>query len=400
MKYAPGIFLIVSLFCAPATAGVIDDSMDTAGEWWDHTREYAGSAMDQARRLWRDEQQEHARLWESLMPRLDRLVTLQDRHRELPESAWFGEDRETNQAEMDRLLDDAALILTGDNRFRSEAQAVSRAMEDNRRAIAELQRRKMTAPSDSVWRKTVNDLDEEIRARRRVMDEQQQELLSIRREFARELQGLGLDIDAGRLDFLLATVVGDEVVDMTVAFEQVRGLTEQLETLTENSHEDLEEARRYYGMYTVLLRVLDRMHINLMEGIDQRYLPEIGVIENRAAQLRQETRALLASEPSPVLRANLEAQQLTIDAAQRYGDYLKRQRGRVAASRERLGRDLAVADNTYETVKVSGDLVVLMKDGRRLLDTLFSLQVPRLRAFENLEMKREFERLTMALKQG
>ena len=57
-----------------------------------------------------------------------------------------------------------------------------------------------------------------------------------------------------------------------------------------------------------------------------------------------------------------------------------------------------MALNTYETVKVSGDLVALMKDSRRLLDTLFSLQVPRLRAFENLEMKREFERLTRTLR--
>ncbi len=141
------------------------------------------------------------------------------------------------------------------------------------------------------------------------------------------------------------------------------------------------------------------MHDNLLGGIDRRFLPEIWAIKNRALELRRETRALRARAPSPVLRANLEAQQLTIDAAERYGDYLKRQRRQVTASRKRLSRDLAVAQNTYETVKVSGDLVALMQDSRRLLDTLFSLQVPRLSAFENLEMKREFERLTSTLRQ-
>jgi hypothetical protein len=99
-----------------------------------------------------------------------------------------------------------------------------------------------------------------------------------------------------------------------------------------------------------------------------------------------------------VLAANLQAQALTIKAARRYREYLRGQRTQVAASRERLDRDLAVARNTYETVKVSGELVALMKDSRHLLDTLFGLQVPPLRAFENREMKQEFERLTSSLR--
>ncbi len=68
--------------------------------------------------------------------------------------------------------------------------------------------------------------------------------MRIRSVFAAELQGVGLDIDVGRLEFLLSTVVGDEVVDMTMAFDQVRRLTEQLEPLTVSSREDLPSAPR------------------------------------------------------------------------------------------------------------------------------------------------------------
>jgi hypothetical protein len=103
---------------------------------------------------------------------------------------------------------------------------------------------------------------------------------------------------------------------------------------------------------------------------------------------------------SPVLRANLEAQALTLEAADRYADYLRDQRRQVAASGESLSRDLAVAENTYETVKVSGDLLALMRDSQQLLTTLFRLQVPPLRSFENLAMKREFRRLTRQLRDG
>jgi hypothetical protein len=132
--------------------------------------------------------------------------------------------------------------------------------------------------------------------------------------------------------------------------------------------------------------------------VDQRYLPEIQAIRERAAELRRDTRRLMVEESSPVLQANLEAQALTLDAAKRYADYLQDQRRQVAASAERLSRDLAVAENTYATVQVSGDLLALMRDSQRMMTTLFKLQLPRLRTFENLAMKREFARLTQQLR--
>jgi hypothetical protein len=275
---------------------------------------------------------------------------------------------------------------------------LARAMAENRSAISELKRRKIAAPSDSLWRETVQDIDDEIAERERILAQQQAAMDEVRRATAAELRAMGLEIDAEGLEFLLSTVVGDDVVDMTLAFEQVRQLTAQLETLTAESGEDLPTARRYYGIYTILLKVLDHMHAGLIESIERNYLPRIAAIGERADVLRRETEQLEARSPSPVLNANLEAQRLTIEAAQRYADYLERQRQQVAASRERLARDLAVAQNTYETVKMSGDLVALMQDSRQMLDSLFRLQVPPLRAFENAEMKREFQRLTSTLR--
>jgi hypothetical protein len=391
--------LLALLVVVPtAWPGVMDDTLDRANQWWEQTREFAGSALERTGRLWSEEQPEEALLWEQLLPRLDQALTLQDRHRSLPQSAWLGEDRASNADQLNALLDETVAILVGNNRYREQVGALEQAMADNRRAIGELKRHRMTAPSDSLWRRTLADIDREITEREQLLAEQQEELARVRGELAAQLGSLGLDIDEGRLEFLLSTVVGDEVVDMVLAFEQVRRLTEQLETLTTESREDVLTARRYYGMYTVLLRILDRMHDNLLAAIDRRYLPQIQRLSNRARELRQETRGLQARVPSRVLAANLEAQELTLAAADRYRDYLKRQRRQVTASKQRLDRDLAVAENTYETVKVSGDLVALMKDSRRLLDTLFTLQVPPLRAFENRQMKREFERLTASLR--
>ena len=387
------------LVSSSAAAGVVQDSLDEADEFWDRTLEYAGSGIERARRFWREQHAGDSRLWQDLMPRLDEILALQDRQRELPESAWFGEDQDSNASRINASLDEAAGILVGNNALRVQVRHLAQVMSDNRRAITDLKRRRMAAPSDSLWRKTVQDIEDEIAERERVLTEQQKELERVRRMTATELRDMGLDIDAEGLEFLLSTVVGDDVLDMTLAFEQVRRLTEQLEALTSGGREDLPTARRYYGMYTVLLEILDHMNATMIDSIEQNYLPRIAAIGERARDLRQQTRELQAHAPSAVLQANLEAQQLTIDAAGSYADYLQRQRQQLLTSRQRLSLDLAVARNTYETVKMSGDLVALMEDSQLLLDSLFRLQVPPLRAFENAEMKREFQRLTSTLRE-
>jgi len=391
--------MVAALIATGAVADVSQDSAPESGSLWDKTLEYAGAGLDGARRLWREEQATAARLWEDLTPYLEEILTLQDRQRELPESAWFGEDQASSAEEINALLDEAAAILVGNNALRARVQELALAMAENRHAIGELKRRKISAPSNSLWRKTVRDIEEEIAERKQVLAEQRRALSEVQHATAAGLREMGLDVDAEGLEFLLSTVVGDDVVDMTLAFEQVRGLTAQLEALTAESREDLPVARRYYGMYTVLLGILNRMHSGLIDGIDRDYLPRIGAIGERARSLQKKTLSLQARTPSAVLQANLKAQQLTIDATRRYADYLVRQRQQVAASQERLAHDLAVASNTYETVKMSGDLAALLRDSQQLLDTLFRLQVPPLRAFENAQMRREFERLTIRLRE-
>ena len=95
-----------------------------------------------------------------------------------------------------------------------------------------------------------------------------------------------------------------------------------------------------------------------------------------------------------MLRGNLESQRLTLKASRLYRQYLGEQRGDVELARGRLNDDIRIANNTYETVKVSGELIAIVRNSRHLLETLGRMQVPALRGFENSEMKREFQRLS------
>lgn len=383
--------------CLSAAAVCAQPAEPAAPGLWESTRAWAGNLLGGE-----DTGAGFSELWSGIVPKLESTLDYVDRHGELPERAWFGEDQGSNQRFINELLDESIgiLSLSSTQHYRQRIRELEQAMAEAREDIAEYRKRRVAAPQESFWQKTVADYDARIAERQEAIRAHEREIDALKQRFAAELKGMGLELSEGQLDFLLSTVIGDDLIEMSIAFDNVKLLTGQLEKLMEQSEGDLDSARRYYGMYAVLLKVLGRMHQQLLDEVDRRYLPEIDAIMAKTRELMTRTGELLQGEEQnrAVLEANLQAQELTLRTAEYYRQYLLDQAAEVAKARDALARDIAVADNTYETVKVSGELVALIRTTRQLLDTLLVRQVPPLRTFENLEMKREFERLTARLR--
>lgn len=377
---------------------------DGADTLWQRSRELAGQAAEDARRLLGPEDASFEQLWDASLPRLDEALILEERQSELPKRAWFGSDRDSNREAINALLDDAVAILSRSPALRQREQIQSLRAEITRaRAdIAEYRQKRVSAPRESTLQRSVADYDRLIAERERDIDRLEQEIGTVQRAFARDLRAMGLELSDEQLEFLLATVVGDTMVDLGILFDNVRAITTQLERLVIESGEDLDSARRYYGLYVVLLRALERMHIHVESAISEQYLPEIDAIIQRTQSLATDTQALMRESHNPQRRAllaqNLQSQQLTIEAAGLYRNYLKEQSEQVQSARRELARDIATAWNTYETVRVSGELVGLVQASRQLLEGLAERQIPPLRPFENLELQREFGKLTEQLR--
>lgn len=342
-----------------------------------------------------------AQVWDEALPRLEESLELNDRHDELPASAWFGSDQASNQEAINTLLDETIdiLAIAPAQDHRTRVRELETAIRQTQEQIADYRRQRIGAPTESLMENTIADLDSRIQSAQARVAMLEQELQGVKQNFAAELQSLGLELAPDQLDFLLSTVIGDDLVNLGIVFDNVKEITLQLEGLMAESRHDLDSARRYYGMYTMMLTALDRMHQQLLQAINQRYLQEIDSIIERTQSLARETRELQSRSPlDENLAANLRAQSLTLDTAELYRDYLLEQAREVAAARERLGLDIAIARNTYDTVRVSGELVSLMHSSRQLLNSLIERQVPALRTFQSLEMKREFENLTLQLR--
>jgi hypothetical protein len=380
-------------------------STESADSWWQRSREATIEAWDDAQRsLNPADPPVSAAIWRELVPKLEETLQIEDDRPQLPDRAWLGRDKLDADADINSLLDASVDILSRSpvQDYRARIEGLRERIAAARADIDQFRRERVTAPTESLVTTTVAGFDERIAKREADIRGYRTELEQVKAEFVGELRSMGIELSNDQVDLLLATVVGDNIIDLGIVFDNVKAITEQLETLVEESGEDLESARRYYGMYVILLRALARMHSDVGAAIETRYIPEINAIAGRAADLSEETRALMQSQPGrrELLRNNLQAQQLTIEAAGIYRDYLAEQQNEVEQARSALDADIETAWNTYQTVRVSGELVDLVQSSQSLLDGLLDREVPPLRPFQNLEMQRELEKLTRELRRS
>ena len=353
------------------------------------------------------------KLFRNVLPTLESSLQLVDRHDDLPADSRvpFKPDQKSNSAEINKLLDEAIVMLgvSEVSDYRDQIRAKTQAIADSHTKIADYRRQKVSAPYkrdqnrlDKVnpFKLSQESLDEQIEKEEAKIVRSEKEIIELKRSFAVELTKIGLSVDEASVESLLSSVSGDDIVSMAVVFDNIKHLTTQLQQLTEESGEALDVAKRYYGIYVVMVKVMDRIQKTFVSDIEEVHIPKLNGFTAQADKNVQEAKALIQSGggDTQTLQTNIESNLLTRQTARLYIDYLKQNVALIESENRAAQRNLATAMNTYDTVKLSSDVAALMNTGRKNFDTLMRLQVPTLREFGNDAMRREFQRLTNELR--
>jgi hypothetical protein len=326
------------------------------------------------------------------------------KHDTLEDDTWFGTDKGDNQERINELLNDAIKAL-GISEIATTRQELRR-LEDR---IEELQKQQMSdrearlgAPLEADLnrvQKTITtsreDYEERIAAADKEMGEHKTTILQLQLDFVRQMRAIGVELDLDGARGLLSTVTGDDFVQMCVVFDNVRGMTGQLQELTEQSGESLEAAKRYYGSYVVLIHIMDHVQKEFVRRAREEMAPKLGELAMKARAIALEAEANIANGGDRAIgEQNIRSNELTIRATQLYAEYLLNQADEIEARNELLQVSLKDAKNTYETVVLSSEVAKLLQDGSRNFAALLKLDLPPLRGFENAELRAEFERLS------
>jgi len=349
-----------------------------------------------------------------LLPKLESALELKDLHETLPKRTLiYGKDQKTNQEEINVRLDQAIEILniSDVNEDRVAIRDLQKRIKEAYISIARYREQRLSAPPKKTLgmlekmnplQKSKEDYDVLIAAEEENIAGYQKKIEEIKTNFTKKLQEIGLSIAEDGVNSLLDSVVGDDFIKLCNVFDNLKKVVAQLQQLTEESGESLEIAKRYYGMYVVLNEILDRIQKQYIGSIAGEYIPALQEFIQSAKNNIEEAKRLASEngEYEERLKTNIESNQLTIEASEKYIDYLKRQADEIAKENAEVVKNAALANNTYKTVKVSGGVAALIQDGRQWFNALMKLKMPELRGFENKVLKQEFLRLTEEMREN
>ena len=347
--------------------------------------------------------------WGRITGKLTDTLTLRDKQETLPGWTWipFREDKASNAQKINALLDEAVIILSdgkaGD--ARKEANTLREAILQKRAELDGLRNKRITAPEKThiPFKMTKAKADERISELEDEIEECAEALEEVNERLAEALNEIGLDLDGSQVEILLNSVTGDDLMQNASVFSNVKAVVSQLEELAQNETNTLDITKRYTGMYLVLNDLLIHTQEELLKKIDEEYRPRLDGIITEAQALRKD--ALTKSNQNiytmPQRRAfaqNAENNAVTIQVAKLYIELLNSQREITAGHIRALSLNRDLAENTYRTVRSSGELKGLIHTGLSVFDAIENLSMPELKVFESGTMRLEFEEINRRLK--
>ena len=399
------LFLSLMLASIPVHA----DWKDTVGNIWgtteEKTKDYYNALMDKdtqqiSKEMADKENTQHLKkVWTGVLDNLDDALELNNEIDEAPESRWFGADKESlGEDQVDVFSEIEELLASpGVTASRKQIDRLRKRIQSERKRIADLKEKKMVASGSDE-----NKLDRKIQKSVNKIDTYNQNIDLEKNNLRVRLQELGLLLDDDQIDVLLSRVDSNDIIKMSVIYDVLTDITNQLMELTQEFNEDINQAKKYYGMHVVLLKFVMNMQQSYIKTMDEEYLPKINSIRKNTTQLSQESKRLLEIEKKRdsriLLQKNLQAQALTLKVANIYAHQLSQQKTKVQQAFNIVKGDYRVAKNTYDTVKLSSDLIRLMKNNQASFNALMDIQIPEIVPFENLEMQKKFEELSILLK--
>ena len=397
----------------------LDASKEYGGKALDATidasKEYGGKALDTTKEVFKEteENKQHSyqqdkttrfnELWEDVFPKLGEARSVFDELSIAPETSWLNADKKSLRTDLNDLLDEILVLMDDESivKYRHRLNDLRDRVKEKQNSIQAYREARVTAPVSHTLKTTKAGYDESIKNTELELTDIHEEIDRVTDKFSVKLREVGIDLPTEQIRVLLSRVDSDDIIQMSVVFNVLKEITGQLMELTQSTGENIINAKKYYGMHVILLETIVFMQSKYISQVDNLYIPKLKNIISTTMDLKRTTIKSAGRDTdknrNAVYKLNAKAQELTIRTAKLYTERLNDYRGQVADARRTAKKNLMLAINTYQTVQMSSELLQLIKESKNSFDTLINLQVPNIVPFENLEMQKKFEELTLEI---
>jgi len=339
-------------------------------------------------------------IWDELLPRLEKGLEYTDKLEKAPESAWIGSDKKDIQHDIDKVFNKIIDTLIDDDflSYKKEINSLQQDISGNKNTIAFYREKKISAPAQSSIKTTKADYAEKIEELQEENRNNARHIEQIKGRLIQQFADIGVDLTPEQINVLLTRVDGDDIIQMALMMDVLKHITEQIMVLMKENNEDLNYAKKYYGLHLVTLELVVYIQQNYINKVDHVYIPKIDNIMFEAQKMEAKTKKLAASEVSErrrnIYEKNIQTQELTAHVAQLYKQDLITSKISMVNAQRITKKNLDLARNTYKTVVLSADLYELISESQNMFSEVSKIQVPNIVPFENMQIQKKYYELT------
>jgi hypothetical protein len=259
----------------------------------------------------------------------------------------------------------------------------------------------------NIKEKNVNSSDEklqdEVREKFKEISNLENKLNLIQKSILKELNNLGLEISEKELEALLIRVDSNNIIQMMLIFDISKKITLKLEKLMLENRDNIQASKRYYGMNLILSEIAVFIQRKYLHSINNKYIPKLNKMIDQMKKLKKDTELLLKKSKTEteknIYSANIQSQNLTIKTARLYIGNLIKQRNNIKRGLEKALKNLNLTLNTFKTMEVSSNLLNFINLTQKSFSEIMLIQLPEIVPFENIQIEKEYKKLTKELKQ-
>ena len=336
-------------------------------------------------------------VWDDLVDVFDEIIILKSEKNDASSISLFGKSKKDYDERIELIFQSVASLINDPE------------LENNRKTLQILKNKilKSQEKSSNVYAKSVLASGKERKELENLADDYKKDSQEYKDSKVDLIRGVrsrlalyGLDLNKNQVEVLLSRVDAGDIIGMTTSFSVIAELTEQFSDATIASGENLQIAKKYYGMHVILLELQMHIQKNYINRLRNVYLVRANDIRSENKLLIDETFKLIDDAEGTYLKIyknNLESQKYTLKVLGLYEEILRKDLLKIETGLKKVNDNYLVSLNTFQTVTVAADLASLMAENSNLFNEVMSIQVPELIPFENLQMQKEFEALTLQL---
>ena len=338
--------------------------------------------------------------WDDLFEKIEEAERTRSEIDTAPQSSLFGSDKASLKKDLDEQLSEILFMITEDKsalKFIKDIRAIKQNIQVQKDSITKY-REKLMFPLDEAQK---TDYQNKIDKANKTIEVLETKIEISKESLMYNLSTAGVIFTSEQLDMLITRVDVDDILQLTLVFNNLKIVTEQLGRLMEATKNDIKATKKYYAMYVILSEMIVYTQKQYLNKMDNIYLPKVTRIVNDAEAIQIKTKMLINStkdaNSKKILDSNYKSQILSAKTASLYKKQLNQQHQKIQSALKKSNHDLQIALNTFKTVQISFTLLEVIKESRESFNSLLNIQLPELIPFENKEMALEYEKITQEI---